>query len=441
MPVNTSIPRKRGKGKVKVIEKRKMTQAMKEKLETDDLDVTVSLIQALIPYGLKAVEEKLQAEVERLAGRRYRHGKENVRWGKQSGSVYLRDQKIPIMVPRVRDKNLKEEMPLKTYQKLQEPYLSDKQTMLKLLNGISTRRYRRCAEFVPEVFGISPSNLSKRFKKTTGAMIRRLRTRSLSHYDFICVFIDGKRYANDGLLIALGVTIEGEKVILGAEQTHSENEKVTAEFIEGLIKRGLKFEHGLLFIVDGSKGLIKAIESRFQEYAFIQRCQQHKLENVASYLNDGQKELCKTRLREAYGKTSYKEAKAALENLNRELMNVNMSAAGSLLEGMEETLTLYTLGLAPELRRSFNSTNCIESVMSQLGQYTDKVDRWRNSYQLLRWTSAALLEIEPRLNPIEGSRYLNLLRLRMKKEIRKRREKKYESIDKQHELLETTVEV
>jgi len=400
MPVSTSIPRTREKGKIKVVEKRKMTEDMLKKLEIDDIDVTVSLIQALIPYGLKAVEEKLRAEVKSLAGKRYNHGKENVRWGKQPGSVYLRDQKIPVMVPRVRNKALKEEVPLETYQKLQDPYLSDKQTMLKLLNGISMRRYRRSAELVPEVFGISPSNLSKRFKKTTGTMIRRLRTRSLSHYDFICVFIDGKRYADDGLLVALGITIEGEKVMLGVEQTHSENERATAEFLGGLIQRGLGFEKGLLFIVDGSKGLIKAIESRFQEYAFVQRCQQHKLENVTSYLNDSQKEVCKTRLKEAYKKTNYKEAKAALENLHRELINVNISAARSLKEGMEETLTLYHLGLAPELRRSLNSTNCIESVMSQLGQYTDKVDRWRNSYQLLRWTSAALLEIEPRLNPI-----------------------------------------
>lgn len=131
-----------------------MAQAMLRQLNTDDLDISVALIQSLIPYGLKAVEEKLQADVEVLAGIRYKHGKENTRWGSQPGSVYLRDQKIPIMVPRVRNKLFKEDIPLQTYQKLQQPYLSDRQTMLKLLNGISMKKYKESAQLVPEIFGI-----------------------------------------------------------------------------------------------------------------------------------------------------------------------------------------------------------------------------------------------------------------------------------------------
>lgn len=437
MPIGISIPKTRGKAKIKVIEKRKMTQEMLERLNTDDLDATVELIQALIPYGLKAVMEKLQVEVALLAGKRYGHGKENVRWGKQPGSVYLRDQKIPIMIPRVRNKRLNQEVPLETYQRLQEPYLSDHQTMLKLLNGISMRKYQEAAELVPEVFGISPSNLSRRLKEKTAQMLQRLKTRSLSGYDFVCIFIDGKRYAKDGLLIALGVTLEGKKVILDIEQSYSESTVVMEKFMDKLIERGLRFEDGLLFIVDGSKGIIRAIENKFQEYAFIQRCLWHKQENVVSYLNDSQKIICKRRLKEAYEKTTYKEVKRALEELHRELTEVNLSAANSLLEGMEETLTLHRLGLSLELCRSLNSTNCIESVMSQLGQYTDKVDRWQNSYQILRWTAAGLLEIEPRLNRIKGYRYLKLLRLKMKEEIKKRQEKEYEEVKQPEEALET----
>jgi len=425
MPATISIPKRRGKARVKIVEKRRMTQAMLNELNTNDLDVTVALIQSLIPYGLKAVEEKLQAEVELVAGKRYQHGKETTRWGEQPGSVYLRDQKLPIMVPRVRNKKVNTEVSLETYQRLQQPYLADRQTMLKLLNGISMRKYRECAEFVPEVFGISASNLSKRLKRSTGAMLRRLKTRDLSCYDFVCVFIDGKRYAKDGLLIALGITIDGRKVILDIEHTYSENTTAMSQFIDKLIERGLRFEEGLLCVVDGSKGIINAIKNRLQEYAFIQRCHWHKEQNVTSYLNDSQKQHCKRTLKEAYQKTTYREAKAALENLHRELIAVNISAANSLKEGLEETLTLHNLRLSPELCKSLNNTNCIESIMGQLGQYTDKVDRWHNSYQLLRWTGAALLEIEPHLNRIRGFRYLNLLRLKMKEEIKKRQEKKY----------------
>jgi len=153
MPVTTSVAKRRGKAKVKVIEKRRVTQTMLEQVNAQGLDVEVALIQTLIPIGLKAVEDKLQTEVQRLVGKKHQHGKDNVRWSKQAGSVYLRDQKVPIRVPRVRNKKHNMEIPLVAYQEMQEPHLSDRQTMLKLLNGISTRKYQRSAELIPEVFG------------------------------------------------------------------------------------------------------------------------------------------------------------------------------------------------------------------------------------------------------------------------------------------------
>jgi transposase-like protein len=287
-------------------------------------------------------------------------------------------------------------------------------------------KYAKCAKLVPEVFGISASNLSKRFRKGAAAKVRRLKTRSLSLDDFICIFIDGKRYAKDGLLVVLGITTSGAKIILDIEHSHSENGQVVEQLLDRLIRRGLKYEDGLLFIVDGSKGLIKGIKNKFKEYAFIQRCQWHKRENIISYLDKAQKEVYKRRLRLAYQKTTYKEASESLELIFRQLVKTNLSAAGSLKEGLEETLTLHKLGLSSELKKSFNTTNCIESVMSQLAQYTDKVDRWRDSYQLLRWTAASLLEIEPMLKTVSNSRYLNVLRFKMQEEIKKRQEKKYE---------------
>lgn len=423
MPVEISIPKRRGKAKVKVSVKRAMAEAVLEEVKRQGLDVEVALIQGLIPLGLKAVEEKLQREVELLAGKKQAHGKENVRWSKQAGSVYLRDQKVPIEYQRVRNQTANTEVPLETYQQMQEPYRGDRQTMLKLLDGISTHKYGESAELVPEVFGISASNLSRRFKKSTLVQLRQLKSRSLKGYDFICVIVDGKRYAEDGLLVALGITIDGVKVILDIEQSHSENSNVVRQLFDRLIERGLKFEEGLLFIVDGSKGIISAIKKRFEEYGFIQRCQWHKQQNVTGYLNDAQKIICKRQLQTAYAQTTYREAKAGLEKLYRELSSVNQSAANSLMEGLEETLTLHSLGLSPELCKSLNTTNCMESVMAQLGQYTDKVDRWHNSNQILRWTAAGLLEIEPRLHKIRGYRYLNLLRTKMRDEIKKRQEK------------------
>lgn len=129
-------------------------------------------------------------------------------------------------------------------------------------------------------------------------------------------------------------------------------------------------------------------------------------------------------MKQAYNKTSHKDAKSALDELHNELTRVNQSAAGSLAEGLEETLTLHTLGLSTELRKSLSTTNPIESAMSQLGQYADKVDQWHNSDQILRWTAATLLDLEPRMRRIKGFRYLKVLRFKLKEVVIKRLEKR-----------------
>ena len=423
MPTH-NLAKSRGKAKIKVSKKRQAVMNKILKSYNEEQDTMISVIQELIPLGLKAVGEELQREVRELAGKRYQHGGDISRWGFQPGSVYLRDQKLPIMVPRVRDTKADQEIRLTSYEKLQQPFDGDRQTFLKLLNGISTHKYQESAELVPEVFGISASNVSKRFQLKSAQRLEQLQTRSLTEHDIVAIFVDGKRYAKDGLLIALGITLNGVKMILGIEQIHSENSRAIEQFFSKLIDRGLAFDHGLLFIVDGSKGIDRAIEQRFGISAFIQRCQWHKRENVISYLDDAQQDLCRRRMKQAYAKTTYPEAKRELERLNQELSKINPSAAASLREGLEETLTLHHLGVAPELGKSLNTTNCIESIMSQLGQYTDKVDRWHNGQQILRWTAAGLLEIEGRLNRIFGARYLKILRFKMQEIIKERQNSK-----------------
>ena len=143
-----------------------------------------------------------------------------------------------------------------------------------------------------------------------------------------------------------------------------------------------------------------------------------------AYLDKPQQAVFCRRLQEAYSKTTYKEARAELEQLHRELEKVNMSAANSLMEGLEETLTIHRLGLSPELAHSLSTTNCIEALMAQMGSYTDKVDRWHNSDQILRWTATACMDIEPRLNRIRGHRYLNVLRNKLLEIIGGRSEEK-----------------
>ena len=419
-----NVSKKRGKAKIKISDKRKAVMKRIVDNYSEEFDVKMAVIQELIPLGFKAVVDELQGEVKRLAGEKHSRAGNNARWGYQNGSVYLRDQKFPIKVPRVRDVDLNQEVPLNTYGRLQTPFDDNKGALLRLLHGLSTHKYDESVSLATEAFGISASNLSKNFKRGSADKLKEMQERSLKDRDIVVIFIDAKRYADDGLMVALGVTIDGYKVILGIEQMHSENTRATEQWLDRLIERGLKFESGILFVVDGSKGIRKAIERKFSDYAMMQRCRWHKQENVVAYLDDSQKVIFRRRLQEAYSKTTYKEAKAALETLHHELENVNISAANSLREGLEETLTIHHLGLSPELAKSLSMTNCIESVMSQMGQYTDKVDRWHNSDQILRWTATALLDIEPRLNRIIGYRYLNILRTKLLENVKKQTEGK-----------------
>ena len=378
-----------------------------------ELDSRVELIQALIPLGLEAVNELLQQELAALAGPRYQHhgGQPGYdRWGRQAGSVYLADQKVALTVPRVRDVRRSQEVPLSTYQQLRQPRRAEEAALRKILKGLSCRDYEACVEPVAETFGLTASSLSRRFKRASARKLAELQERDLSDYDLVGLFLDGKTFGDDAMLIGLGVTLSGEKVVLGFVQTATENAQVCAAFLRGLVERGLKHEQGLLVVMDGAKGLRKAVAQVFGKPAAVQRCHWHKRENVLGYLATGLQPMFKRKIDAAYAKPTYAAAKAALQRVRAELAEVNASAAASLDEGLEETLTLHRLGLFKELGRSFKTTNCIENLNALIWQRTDKVDCWRNADQKHRWLSTALLDIEPRLRKVSGYRALPRLR-------------------------------
>ncbi len=378
-----------------------------------ELDTRVELIQALIPIGLEAVNEVLQQEVCQLAGKRYRR-EDGVpgyaRWGAQRGSVYLADQKVAIAVPRVRDTRRGQEIPLSAYQALQDPRRADDASLRKVLKGLSCRDYEPCVDAVSETFGLSSSSLSRRFKRASGKKLAELAERDLSGYDVVGLFLDGKTFGDDEMVIALGVTIKGKKVVLGFVQTATENERVCSQFLRSLLDRGLSVDQGVLCVIDGAKGLRKAVGKVFAAKAAVQRCQWHKRENVVRYLATSQQPVFRRKLQRAYDQPTYSQAKAALKKVRAELMLLNQSAVASLDEGFEETLTVHRLGLFKELGRSFKTTNCIENLNSLIANRTGKVDRWRNSEQKHRWLATAILDIEPRLRTVVGYRQLPRLR-------------------------------
>jgi len=397
------------KGKIK------LTKALK--ISEQPFDMRMELIQTLVPLGLAMVHEELQDEVLRLIGAKYDRERKTpgyYRWGQQAGSIYLDDQKFRLPIPRVRDSVHNQEIPLKVYQAFQKPHKMEEGVLKRIAGGLSCRDYEKCADAIPEAFGLSASTVSRRFMQASSRKLKELMERKLSDHDIVAIFLDGKHFAEDEMIIALGITLKGPKIPLGFIQSGSENETVLKDFLNGLLERGLNIQNGVLCVMDGSKGFCAAVKKVFGARALIQRCQWHKRENILKYLPKHLHSTWRKRLQNAYEKPTYEEAKAALNKLKLELKLINESAVNSLEEGLEETLTLHRLGLFKELGVSFKTTNCIESVMSQIAKYTDKVDYWKNSSQKQRWVATALLEIEPNLRTVKGFRYLPLLRKALK---------------------------
>jgi len=384
-----------------------------------DWDVRAVLLQALIPLGLEAARALLEEEVTAVAGPRYaRHdgAAHRVRWGRQQGSIYLADQKLALPVPRVRDRQAGAEVPLRTYARLQQPRAADEAVMRRLLYGLSCRNYRACAEAVPEAFGLSRTSLSRRFIQATERKLRLLQERPLDRYDFVALVLDGKTFAEDLMVTGLGLTVQGEKILLGFTQTGTENATTCADLLRSLVARGLRYEDGLLVVIDGSKGLRAAVTEVFGAETPVQRCVYHKRENIIAYLPKSEQVLWRGKLAAAYVQPTYAEAKAALEDLRADLRRLNESALRSLEEGLEETLTVHRLGVGPILRQSLATTNMLESVFSGVEARTGKVDRWRTSNQKQRWLAAALLDVEPRLRRVRGYRALPQLRETLRKQ-------------------------
>jgi hypothetical protein len=377
-------------------------------------EARLAAIQMLIPLGLKVVEESLQQEWSSLVGERYARGKAIGPWGANRGSVYLGDQKVRVWVPRARRKDTGEEVPLLDYVRLQQPGVIEEMALKRALCGVSQRNYREAALCVPETFGIGRGGVSKKWIRGSARRLKAFMERRLDGYDIVALILDGKWFGENAMILAMGVTITGEKVLLGFIESSTENAVVCRDFINGLVDRGLKTDREILVVMDGGKGLKKGVEDVLGEKAVPARCQWHKRENVVSYLNPKAREECRRKLREAQETPDYAEAKRGLMAMARELRVQNESAANSLMEGLEETLMLQRLGLFRELGRSFKTTNLLENVNRLLEDKTGRVCHWRTSDQRRRWVGTALLKIEPQLRRIKGHTHLRALRESMR---------------------------
>jgi transposase-like protein len=309
------------------------------------------------------------------------------------------------------------EIPLRSYDALHRNGEVDEHLLRRVLYGISCNNYEAAAEAIPGAIGLSGSTVSRRFVEASAAKLRELQERDVSGEDVVAMFVDGKTFADATMVVALGVTLSGEKRFLGFVETDTENAPVLTAFLRSLIERGLNISQGMLVIIDGAKGLRAAVNQAFRGRALVQRCQWHKRENVVSYLSKSEQAPWRKRLQRAYERPEYAEARAALDKLHAELEDRNQSAAASLREGMEETLTLHRLGVYGVLGRSLKTTNCIESVNGLVEERCAKVDHWKNSSQRQRWMATSLIEIEPRLRKLMNYKHLPKLRDALRREL------------------------
>ena len=396
-----------------------------------DIDVKMEILLNHLEISRMLINDIFDDEVTQFAGTRYsrsrpHNGRYN-RWGFNPGSVKIGNESIRVDIPRMYDNQDKENIPLETYQQLKSKSRLDENVLRAVLLGLSTRDYKRVIQGLMDSFGLSHSSVSNRFIEASSEKLEEFSKRDLSQYEFLGLFIDGKSLAREQIILVLGVTIGGDKIPLGFIQTHSENSTCIKELLSELVARGLNYREGLLCVIDGSKGIRKAINDVFGNYALIQRCKWHKRENVLSYLKDSIQDTYRSKINRAYNAETYLEAKRQLKAIIEDLKTENLSAARSLEEGLEETLTLHKLGLADDFGRSFNTTNCIENVNSLIEKHTGKVKYWKNSGQRHRWIASALLEIEHRMRKVNNHKNLSLLKEKVAQEVVKQIERDQEA--------------
>lgn len=412
-----------------LVKNRKIKEEKLDFVLSLDLEMKLELLQNQIKLSQVLINNILETEVQQLSGSRYSHDKPHEgrysRWGTNAGSVLIGEEKVRIKVPRVLDNESKKNVSLENYKLLKRLPSPNEELMEKVILGISQRDYERVSKDCMDSFGLSQSNVSRKFIEASAQALKEFQERDLSEKDIIALLIDGKSLAKQQIIIALGITMEGEKTALGFIQSSSENSRSIKEFLKRLISRGLNYKKGILCVTDGSKGIKKALDEVFTKKYLHQRCQWHKRENVLSYLKDEDQKEYRTRLQRAYNQPTYTQVKQSLLEIRQELKQLNLSAANSLDEGMEETLTLHKLGLKEKLGTSLCTTNCIESLNSQLGRYLNKVKYWKNSQQIFRWVACGLMESELRMKKIRNYKSLNLLREKLMESLKIKKSKTF----------------
>ena len=355
--------------------------------------------------GLTIIRRVMEAEIDQQVGPWGQQ--KNHRHGHQPGYVIYAGRKVNLERPRLRSREDKE-VSLASYQAFQKDGKLQQAVARQLTRQCSTRDYEGAIEDCLQGYGIKRSSVSRHWKAATAKELETLMQRPVPK-DLLVLMIDSKFFGGDCLVAAIGIDVQGRKHVLGLWHGATENSTVVKGLLEDLVSRGLESERKMLIVLDGAKALRKAVQMVLGEQGLVQRCRIHKLRNVLDQLPEEKKAQAGWRLRAAWAK---KDPKAAEKDLRQTAQWLEPSwpmAAASLLEGLEETLTVQRLNLPATLSRILSNTNLIENCFAQAAHRTHQVKRWDGPRMIMRWTAAALLSAEKNFRRIKGCEQLGLL--------------------------------
>lgn len=370
------------------------------------VSVRAGLSEVCTAAGLRVLEAMMEEDREALCGPRYAHEEDRqvYRYGKVPGTVVLAGRRVEVRRPRARSVG-GGEVPLPSYLHFADEDPLTRAAMERMLVGVSTRHYGRTLDPVSvdlEVSGVSKSAVSRRFVARTLSQLEEWMRRPLAELDLAVLLLDGLEIVEHTVIVALGIDTSGKKHLLGVWEGTTENSTVCKALLADLVDRGVPADRSILVVLDGGKGLRKATRQVFGRRAVIQRCQVHKMRNVLEHLPERMRPSVKRAIQGAYKTGDFEKAKGMLLALARKLEVDHPGAAASLREGLDEALTVLSLGVGERLAGTLSSTNAIESAFSGAREVMGNVKRWRGGRMILRWTVAGLQEVEGRFRRVKG---------------------------------------
>lgn len=388
--------------------RRRSTRKREEKREQPVLDLRQEIRDGLLGEIQRAVAataaQLVEDEVTELVGEPWsRKGDSPLRRaGYTETTIFLDGEPHLLTRPRVRDQDVGSEHPLQTARALRSRDALDADVKSKLVRGVSTRRYEGALTTLADGLGLKKSAVSAAFQRGAQKDLDALNSRSLAEWTFAAVYIDATGFADHTVVVALGLAVDGKKVILGVREGATENARVVTDLLEDLRERELELVGHGLFVVDGAKALRSAIGSVFGKRALVQRCQIHKARNVEGYLPPKWQAEARRRLKAAWGMQSEADAREALTSTLRWLEDLSESAAASLREGFDDTLTVHRLGITGTLRRTLATTNPIESAIEIATTHSSRVKRWNGAAMVIRWAATGLTLAEKQFRRVKG---------------------------------------